>query len=119
MMITQFPPHLASPGSDLHEQYQQYLAIEAASAQMARLHKSGAWPYAANKENVIKLCLSSSTFYDYWNKPFSQINSVPRIKKWLLCAPDAESDANIWDQCEQNLTQLALWITAELTQLEL
>ncbi len=78
---------------------------------MARLRKSGTWSYVANTENVIKPCLYPSTFYNYWNKPFSQINSIPRMKKWLLGTPDAESDAKIWGQCEQNLTQLTLWIT--------
>lgn len=86
---------------------------------MTTLRKSGAWPYAANKDNIIGLCISSSSYYDYWNKPFGQVKNFPRMKAWLLEAPDAESDSEIWRSREQNLTQLDAWLVEESKNMEL
>ena len=104
MALTQFPPDLATPANGLRQQYQRYLAIEKASEHMATLRRSGAWPYGANKDSIISLCVSSSSFYDYWNKPFGQVKNYPRMVAWLSDAPDAESDEDIWGKREQNLT---------------
>jgi hypothetical protein len=80
---------------------------------MATLRKSGAWPYSANKDTVIELCVSASSYYTYWNKPFGLVKNFPRMMAWLLKTPDAEPTKEIWGTKEQNLTQLEAWLVEE------
>lgn len=80
---------------------------------MNMLRRSGAWPYAVNKTTIIGLCVSSSSYYDYWNKPFSQVKDFPTMVAWLLEAPDAKSNEEIWGDKEPNLTQLSIWLVEE------
>lgn len=80
---------------------------------MATLRKSGAWPYSANKDTIINLCVSSSSYYDYWHKPFGQVKNFPRMVAWLMEAPDAQTNKEIWGTNEPGLMQLSQWLVDE------